>query len=62
MGVERGSGGARGGRAIGQEPLDGEVVIRLEARGNVEGRNILGGKGNFDFGTGGRLEGGLGSH
>ena len=27
MSVERGSGGARGGRAVGQEPLDGEVIV-----------------------------------
>ena len=27
MSVECGSGGTRGGRAIGQEPLDGEVVV-----------------------------------
>ena len=62
MGVERSSGGARGGRAVGQEPLDGKVVVRLEAWGNIEGRDVLGRKGDFDFGTGGGLEGGLGSH
>ena len=62
MSVERGSGRTRGGRTFGEEPLDGEVIVRLKARGNIEGRDVVSGKGDLNFWAGGGLEGGLGSH
>ena len=62
MGVERRSGGARGGRTVCKEPLDGEVVIRLKAWGDVEGCDVLSRKGDFDLRGGSGSEGGLGSH
>ena len=62
MGVESSSGGARGGGAVSQEPLDGEVVVRLEAWGNVGRRNVFNGKDNFNFRAGGGLEGGGRGH
>ena len=51
----------RGG-AASQEPLDGEVVVGLETWGNVEGGDVLSGKGDLDFCAGSGLEGRLGGH
>ena len=62
MGVDGSAGGARRGGSVGQEPLDSEVVVGLEARGYVEGRDVFSGKGNFDLWAGSGCEGRLGSH
>ena len=62
MGVEGSMSGAERGGAISQEPLDGKVIVELETWGNVEGCNVLSGKGDLDFWAGSGLEGRLGGH
>ena len=62
MDVKGSTGGARGGGSVSQESLDGEVVIRLEMWGDIEGCDVFGGKGDLDFWTRSGLEGGLGGH